>query len=254
MADNLGEELFERYARISGYSIIDHHPSMGTAKRPDYLVSCDNQFAVIEVESFNTAPLSADHPRSGFVDARPKMKAIRDKISAGAKQLKGIKKFPLVVVLANPYNSWVPLDAGMFLGALYGDPSFTFSADGTAKFFLGRNGRLHVTEPDGSEHGNHPYLSAVAVLRSIYTNEAWAEAMNQARAAGFLEPLSGVREMTRIVMSMGEQAVAGICLDVYETVSPSAVPLPRNFFSEPNDTRWGAVAPGMYGQIAGPHG
>jgi hypothetical protein len=251
MADNKGEELFELYMKTYSYDALYHHPDLGTPKRPDYLVGKGHQRVVVEVESFNTAPLSAGHSRSGFVDMRPKLSAVRNKISAGAAQLKGISNYPLVVVLVNPINSNVPLEGGMFLGALFGDPLYEFTEDG-GQFRSGRNGRLEVAELDGSVHGNHPYLSAVAVLRFIYTMEAWAEAMGKTKAAGYLEPLSGVREMNRIVSLLGDDAVEGICLDVYETVSESAVPLPRDFFAEPNDTRWGIVGTGQYWQIGGP--
>ena len=40
-----------------------------------------------------------------------------------------------------------------------------------------RNGRLHVTQHDGSVRGNHPYLSATAVLRQSFTEDAHATAM-----------------------------------------------------------------------------
>ena len=250
-----GEALFGRYIGAMGYDTLAYHPDLGTAKRPDYLISDGNRRVVVEVESFNTPPLSADHPRSGFVSMTPKLRAIRDKISAGAKQLKNIKDYPLVVVLANPHNSWVPLDGAMFLGALFGDMQFSFLPDSeSGVFHAGRNGRLHVTEPDGSTHGNHPYLSAVAVLRASYSQDAWSAAMTQSEEAGYVEPLALLREANRLMAQQCETASGEIGLDVYETVSQSAIPLPRDIFSGPNDTRWGIIDNYRYGQISGPLG
>lgn len=37
--------------------------------------------------------------------------------TAGAEQVKGIEGYPLVVVLANPQKSWVPLEGLIFIGA-----------------------------------------------------------------------------------------------------------------------------------------
>jgi hypothetical protein len=252
VADNLGEDLFERYVEANGYTAVAHHPDMGTSKRPDYLLSRGRDLAVVEVESFNTEPLSVDHPQNRLIDMTSKLKAVRRKISAGAEQLKGIDGYPLVVVLVNPINSFVPLEGAMFIGALFGDPKIAIAKSGAFQFYSGRNGRLHVTEFGGSVHGNHPYLSAVAVLRPVYTTEAWTEAMNKVKAAGYVELIPAMREMNRIVASMGEGAIKGFCLDVYETVSASIVPLPRDFLAGPEDTRWGIVGPGQYWQVAGP--
>ncbi len=49
----------------------------------------------------------------------------------------------------------------MFISALFGDLEVSFAPDGGLFFHAGRNGRLHITEPDGSVRGNHPYLSAL---------------------------------------------------------------------------------------------
>jgi hypothetical protein len=162
-----GEALFERYLKANGYDVLAYEPDHGTAKRPDYLIRAAGHEVVVEVESFNTRPMPLT-PRSGFVNMTPKLKKVRNKITAGAEQLKGIEHRPLVVVLANPRNSWVPLEGPMFIGALFGDSQASFAPDGELFFHSGRNGRLHVKEPDGSVRGNHPYLSAVAVLRFVY--------------------------------------------------------------------------------------
>jgi len=194
-------------------------------------------------------------PRSGAVSMVPQLKAVRRKISAGAEQLKGIEGYPLMVVLANPRNSWVPLEGPMFIGALYGDMQASFAPDGDLFFHSGRNGRLHVTEPDGSAHGNHPYLSAVAVLRFVYPQAAWAAAMTRSQeTVGDGNPLAIVREANQLLARQGDAAAEVVCLDVFETVSESAVPLPREVFDGPHDTRWGVTSAWQYGQLAGARG
>jgi hypothetical protein len=193
-------------------------------------------------------------PPDAFVDMTPKLRAVRDKISAGAAQLKGIESRPLVVVLANPRNSWVPIEGAMFLGALFGDPGAYLTPDGGMAMGSGRNGRLQVRELDGSIHGNHPYLSAVAVLRFVYPKTAWATAMAQSEAMGNTNPSAIVRVATQLLAQQGESAAEAICLDVFECVSDSAVPLFRDVFAGPYDTRWGVTGVGQYWQVAGPVG
>ncbi len=78
----------------------------------------------------------------------PKLRAVRKKITAGAEQLKGIEGNPLVAVLANPRNSWVPLEGPVFIGALYGDSQVSFAPDGELFLHSGRNGRLQPSVPD----------------------------------------------------------------------------------------------------------
>jgi len=140
----------------------------------------------------------------------------------------------------------------MFIGALFGDMQYSFTPDGDDGIFhAGRNGRLHVTEPDGSTHGNHSYLSAVAVLRFCYSQDIWAAAMLQSQDTGYIEPLALLREANRLVAQQSEITARGTCLDVYETVSRSAIPLRRDIFIGPDDTRWGIIGGDRYGQIGG---
>lgn len=113
-------------------------------------------------------PLSSP---SGFVRA-PELKAVRRKISEAAAQLKDIDGYPVVVVLTNPRRSWVPLAADQVIDAMYGDKVVMFDEHGKLQWRTGRNGRLHVDEPDDSVRGSHPHLSAVAVLRHTSAQDA----------------------------------------------------------------------------------
>jgi hypothetical protein len=245
-----GESLFKRYLQSDGYSVLAYEPDLGTVKRPDFLIHAAGHEVVVEVESFNTPPMPST-PRSGFVNMSRQVTAVRRKITAGADQLKGIEGYPLVVVLANPRNSWVPLDGPSIIGALFGDLQVSFTADGELFFHAGRNGKLHVKEPDGSVRGNHPHISAVAVLRYIYPQAAWAAAMRRSQDAGNEDPLAIVRKSLFLLGEQGEAAAEAVCLDVYESVSETAIPLPREVFAGPHDTRWGITDPGQYGQLTG---
>ncbi|MFZ0227476.1 MAG: hypothetical protein WAL41_11130 [Mycobacterium sp.] len=101
MIDDPGEALFRRYLDEAGYEILAYEPDLGTPKRPDFLICADGREVVVEVESFGTPPMPVT-PRSGFVSMAPQLKAVRNKVSAGAAQLRGIEGYPLIVVLANP--------------------------------------------------------------------------------------------------------------------------------------------------------
>jgi hypothetical protein len=247
-SDDPGEALFKRYLKANSYDVLAYERDLGTVKRPDFLIRAAEHEVVAEVESFNTSPMPLT-PRSGFVNMTPKLKAVRKKIRAGAEQLKGIEGYPLVVVLANPRNSWVPLEGPMFIGALFGDSQVSFAPDGGLYFHSGRNGRLQVKEPDGSVRGNHPYLSAVAVLRYVYPQAAWAAAMQKSQDTGNDNPLAIIREAHHLMGQQGEAVAETVCIDVYESVSETAVPIPREVFAGPYDTRWGITSPGQYGQL-----
>lgn len=249
MTDDPGEELFERYVEQRGYSVLAYHPDLGTAKRLDYLVRADGTDVVVEVESFKTAVVRVPTEPGGSA-ALSDLRPLRNKISTGSAQLKGISGYPLIVVIANPYDIAVPLLPSHLVAAMYGDLAFEFLPGGTQKWSLGRNGRLHVDEPDGTSHGNHPYLSAVGVLRTgsgldmkiVADLRADAGAGNPLQIVAQALPADGTTKVQREALS----------LDVFETVSATALAVPRTIFNGPGDTRWGQVSPGRYGPIASP--
>lgn len=78
--------------------------------------------------------------------------------------------------------------------------------------------------------------------------------MQQSQTVGNTTPLGILREAHHLLGQRGEAAAESIYLDVYECLSESAVPLPREVFAGPRDTRWGITGPGQYGQVAGPLG
>jgi hypothetical protein len=78
--------------------------------------------------------------------------------------------------------------------------------------------------------------------------------MRQSQDAGNDNPLAFMREAHHLLGEQGDAAADAVCLDVYESVSETAVRLPREVFAGPHDTRWGITSPGRYGQLAGIRG
>jgi hypothetical protein len=92
----------------------------------------------------------------------------------------------------------------------------------------------------------HPYLSAVGVLRQggsidqhIVTSPRANDGTNPLRALAQAQAGEDNRTMRDPTVS----------LDVFETVSDVAVPVPRTTFNGLGDTRWGQVARCHYGPI-----
>lgn len=249
MTKDPGELLFERYLAEHGGEILAYEPDLGTSKRPDYLVRVAGQEVVVEVKSFDTQLRLPVPGPGGFVPGPP-FNAVRKKITVAAEQLKGISPYPLVVVLANPGHLPLPLSANQMIAAMYGDHEVTFTDDGL-QWRTGRNGRLHVDEPDGTVRGNHPYLSAVAVLRCTDAADAWATAWLQRDGGSHPNVFAAY---TAALTRAEQSGVHGdtVSLDVFETVSEAAVPLPRNVFTGPTDTRWGRISEGRYGPLVPP--
>ena len=114
---------------------------------------------------------------------------------------------PLVVVITNPHGATVITGDREVIWAMYGDPVVrmtiskeTGAAVGDAVFTVDRNGKLR---------GDHQYISAVAFVRThIRLTDVPAE----------------------VAATDTYQTV-----DVFKTLSPSAVPLPDVFFDGPHD-------------------
>ncbi|MGH3589631.1 MAG: hypothetical protein ACRDQV_14175 [Pseudonocardiaceae bacterium] len=244
MTTDPAELLFERYLAEHGYEVLSYEVDLGTRKRPDYLIRVGGHEVVVEVESFNT---QLRQPGPGGFVALPDLKVVRRKITAGAEQLKGIGKYPLVVLLVNPQRLPLPLASDQMIAAMYGNQVVTFTDDGL-QWRTGRNGRLRVDEPDGSVRGNHPYLSAVAVLRCSYAEDAWATAWLRQRGTEYTNAVAAYAQALTRAERAGLHGEA-VSLDVFETVSEAAVALPRVVFDGPTDTRWGKISEGQYGPL-----
>ena len=84
---------------------------------------------------------------------------------------------------------------------------------------------------------DHPYVSAIAVVRREVHAAAWAGVWfdeNRARYGDDTESLvAAFAEASKDAPSGDE-----LYLEVFETLSPTAVPLPRSVFAGPRDRRW----------------
>jgi hypothetical protein len=223
---NRGEALFEQYLAQRGYSDYEHHPDwLNPPKKPDYLIRTAFGEVVVEVKSFQTWGLLADlkDEPSAIQSLTETLEPVREAIKHAAKQLKGIRERPLIVVLDNPDNR-IPLTDYYVRSAMYGELNCTIPMDGRrhAYWYFGRNARLYIVGDRGLAHGNHDYISAVAVIR---------------------EGLSVGGDATGTLASQ-----PAVTLDVFEAISERCVPLPSSLFAHDGDTRWGVLGPGMYGR------
>lgn len=234
-ASRLAEQLFERYLDERGYG-CERHPDLGIVKRPDYLVDAENVRVVCEVKTFNNDGIFATTgAKVGSRSMEQVLAPHRDDIKKAASQLKPLqgRGWPLVVVLSNPCGFPVPTEPSMVAAAMYGDPvmSAPMLDDGSLGRFAmeaGRNGRLR---------NNHPYISAVVVLHRESHSAEWARRWIADNRARFHEP---VTLTAALLEAEGAEAPGGddVFLDVFETLSESAVPLPRTVFRGPRDRRF----------------
>jgi len=72
--------------------------------------------------------------------------------------------------------------------------------------------------------------------------------MQHRQDAGNTTSLAILREADHLLGQQDDAAAEAICRDVYECPSESAVPLSREAFACPHDTRWGITSPGQYGR------
>jgi hypothetical protein len=76
--------------------------------------------------------------------------------------------------------------------------------------------------------------------------------MQQSQGCRQHNPPAILREADHLLGQQDDAAAEAICLEVYECPSESAVPLLREVFAGPHDTRWGITRPGQCGQVEGP--
>jgi hypothetical protein len=231
-----GELQMARWLEERGYSFEFEPSDWGVSTCPDFRVTVDGQVVAIEVESIESTGGFKSHP-AGVAFSRGLDKALRPvraKIKYGARQLKPLayRDMPLIVAVANPYHRPVPFSADMMIAAMYGDPSYSFDSDGSARNTLDRNGKLT---------NDHPYVSAVILLRQApgvrKAASEWFDA-NRHRFSTSEDIAAEVRKLTEAGYFGDEQAVA---IDLIETISDGPRVPPR-FASGPQDTHWVPLA------------
>ncbi|MFF7189819.1 hypothetical protein ACFZAR_32355 [Streptomyces sp. NPDC008222] len=240
----LAEARVARYLRERGYA-FEVEPEFGTGRHPDYLITAGEHTIVAEVKAFETYGMFTNAV-PGQVMTRSLEDAltpIRSKIKDAAGQLRGLQNrgWPLVVVLDNPGGRPIPFDSHMILSAMYGDLALEASLEpggtlGEFRAVAGRNGRLR---------NDHAYVSAVAVVRREDHAALWAARWFDEHREDFGpgdadDGGQGVKTMIAAFAEASKEAPEGdeIFLEVFETLSNSATPLPRNVFNGPRDLRW----------------
>ncbi|HUK69825.1 MAG TPA: hypothetical protein VLW50_13910 [Streptosporangiaceae bacterium] len=240
--DDLGdvaEEWFERYLNERGYT-FEAEPDLDTGKFADRLVSAGEHLVMCEVKSFagegifsgttfqetGTPGIRISQPRAR---TQAKMlQPLRKQIKKAAAQLKPLqdRAWPLMVVLANPMNAPVPMEPTEVIAAMYGDLEGWGSLDEEGGLDLqwaaGHNGQLTST---------HSYISAVAMLHHRHYAQDWVNGWfdaNRNKFARFQDLMAALRQA-----DADSQVPTGdyVYLDVFETISDDAVPLPRDIFN-----------------------
>ncbi|QXE38789.1 hypothetical protein KQY30_35915 [Streptomyces sp. GMY02] len=239
------EARVARYLRETGYA-FEVEPELGTGRYPDYLITAGEHTIVAEVKAFETygifenAALRQPMARSQEDALAP----IRKKIKEAAGQLRDLQDRgrPLVVVLDNPGGRPIPFDSPhLIISAMYGDLALEAPLEpggtlGEFRAVAGRNGRLRNT---------HAYVSAVAVVRREAHATPWASQWFDEHRKDFgpgdaYDGNQGMKAMGAAFVEASKNAPEGddLFLDIFETLSDSAVPLPRDVFNGPRDRRW----------------
>ncbi len=190
-----GDEMFEAYLVERGYDVPEHEPALGVRVRPEYLVELDGARCLTEVKEFapDAWPLNRG---SGTYSQQETLKPIRGQIHEAARKLREARAlgYPLVVVLTDPHRSMSGLFGSQeIVAAMAGDlavrvPVSARGPVGPTELAATRNGELR---------NDHPYVSAVVVIRERSESEHFAE--------------------------------------TFVTHSPDAIPLPPVFFRGPDD-------------------
>ncbi|MBC2904812.1 hypothetical protein [Streptomyces cupreus] len=232
------EARVARYLNERGYTFAVE-PDLGIDKRPDFLVTAAGHTVVAEVKAFETYGMFTDAVPNQLMarSLKEALRPIRRQIANAAGQLRGLQDrgWPLVVVLDNPAGRPIPIDSPhMVISAMYGDfrMEAPVLADGSLSDFqavAGRNGKLT---------NDHPYISAVAVVRREDHAAAWAAQWFDTHQADFGDDVTALSasfaEASATDAPLGDE----VFLEIFETISPTAVPLPRDIFNGPRDLRW----------------
>lgn len=232
------EARVARYLNERGYAFAIE-PDLGIAKRPDFVVTAEGHTVVAEVKAFDTYGMFTDAVPNQLMarSLKEALRPIRRQISNAAVQLRELqgRGWPLVVFLDNPAGRPIPIDSPyMVVSAMYGDIQMeaAVSTDGSLgdlRAVAGRNGKLT---------NDHPYISAVAVVRREDHAAAWAAQWFDTHQAAFGDDVVALAAAFAEASATDAPEGDEIFLEVFEAISPTAVPLPRNVFNGPRDLRW----------------
>ncbi|MGI8329278.1 hypothetical protein ACRYCC_04890 [Actinomadura scrupuli] len=243
----VAEQWFNRYLDDRGYT-FQEKPDPGGARRAGRLVQAGDRPVLCEVTAFTAdgrfediavPEIGAEEILVGEPVARDlteTLQPIREQISAAASA--GLRRWkdkdgPLVLVLADPMDKPIPLEPSLVVAAMYGDPEDARPAAGEPAWVAGEKGRMTA---------RYPSVSAVAVLRLRTYAQDWVDAWISANSHAY----SSAAQMLTAIRRYDHAAPDGdyVVLDVFETLSPEAVPLPRDIFNGPRDARYGPTPEG----------
>ncbi|HMC07230.1 MAG TPA: hypothetical protein VKG89_07540 [Solirubrobacterales bacterium] len=263
MPKTSGDKLFERYLREHGYEPGAHEPDLAEyaiAKRPDFLPRLGELRIACEVEQFTAGASALERrladQRTISASGKEVYGPIRNHVAKAAQQLKPLTalQLPLVVVLANPEGAMLDLSVQHVLSALYGNPTFTMDVDPAVGAAVG-DGRLEFGR-DGKLTNDHPYLSAVALLRRReHRADRISEIADEERGgrdpSGFDEATAEALQVLKRLDREDPPEGDYLYVDLIETVSEKAVPLPREWFAGEHDSRWRLRADGYFELVNG---
>lgn len=168
------EAWFDRYVREHGHDPGVPEPDLGTQRRPDRLIRWNGHEVVCEIKEFAQNVVRANQD-VGVVGPDRWYGAVRGQVHAAARQMRELadRGLPLVAVLANPRGMFVPLDVDEVISALYGNPQIVMTIDPATGAAI--NEPQWVAGPDGEIRNDHPYLSAVVLLRHHDRRRDWVD-------------------------------------------------------------------------------
>ena len=223
-----------RWLNDRGYP-FEFEPDWGVSKSPDFRVHHGNEVVAIEVKTIEEGGLLKDvRPGDhGFRKMKDALKPLRGKIRDAAPQLKPLagSGIPLVIAISNPHKRPVPDTVEFLMSAMYGDPTYRFARDGGAgRALLGLNGKLK---------SDHPYISAVALVREVSHDAEAAGRWHDENRSHFASP----EEMIAAARRLGLMDPAGtrVAVDLVDTVT-DAPRVPAMFVAGPDDSRWSLTA------------
>jgi hypothetical protein len=214
---------FERYLLDHGYNPGEHEPDLGVRSTPDYMpTNAAGEQIVCEVKAFGPNSLTTllRLGRAFSTSGKELWAPIPQVVRSAARTLKPVQSLglPLVVVITNTH----PM---VFVD---------LTVENVASALLGRGGKLTR---------DHRYLSAIALLRRedyAYVQQREVTARVRETTPGWDE-LSRSEQIDRYVEAVEARTFsegASYWLDVIETRSPTATPLPDHWFAGQRDTRW----------------
>jgi hypothetical protein len=252
-ATTVSEQWFDEYLTVNAYE-FSVEPDLSVKTRPDRLIKRTDRVAICEIKEFTVDALTRRWPKGGCqvgtFSAQDWFLTVRRTISAAARQLEPLADHgrPLVVMLANPNRTAVPIESGHeLIQAMYGDLQITLEintttgdADGETEWTLGEGGRLAGEAA--------PWISGVAGLRAHdRANEFRRSWIDQWSSENWPKPPTTPEDGVAFVLAYQKELEAEMVnaptglyytVELVEAISEKAVPVPRDIFDGEGDVRW----------------